>query len=264
MRLLLSNDDGINAPGLQTLRESLAPLGEVMVVAPEKERSGAGHGITAHKPLRPKKFTFSDGTYGWSLNGTPADCVKLAIEELMPQKPDIVVSGINRGANLGTDVLYSGTVSAAIEGIINGIPSMAISLASFENDDFSQAAAFAAHIVPLLLDAGKDMQGILVNINVPPGKPRGVRVTRLGTRRYVNAFHKRTDPRGNVYYWMAGEPEDTAPDHPAVEADVDAQAIKSNHISLTPLHYNLTDFTAINYFHKVVQQKLPVEDTIVY
>lgn len=252
MRILISNDDGINAPGLQALRKSLAPLGEVTVVAPDRERSGAGHGITAHKPLRPKKVTFSDGNHGWSLNGTPADCVKLAIEALLPQKPDIVVSGINLGANLGTDVLYSGTVSAAIEGIINGIPSMAISLASFKSNDFNPAAAFAAQIVPLLVSTGQDSQDILVNINVPPDKPLGIKVTRLAIRRYVNVFHKRTDPRGNDYYWLAGEPEDTVPEDPDVEADVDVEAVKSNYISITPLHYNLTNFKAIDYIHSMV------------
>ncbi|AGL01444.1 5'/3'-nucleotidase SurE [Desulfoscipio gibsoniae] len=272
MRILISNDDGINAPGLQTLRKSLSTLGEVLVVAPEKERSGAGHGITSHKPLRPKKVNFSDGTYGWSLNGTPADCVKLAVEALMPQKPDIVVSGINRGANLGTDVLYSGTVSAAIEGIINGFPSVAISLASFESDDYSQAAAFASHIVPLLVDASSEMKRILININVPPGKPQGVQVTRLGMRRYINVFHKRTDPRGNIYYWMAGEPEDTMPEypamqpdfkeganiaHPAVDVDIDVKAVKSNYISITPLHFDLTDFAAIKQIDKMIQNKFP-------
>ncbi|WP_347491000.1 5'/3'-nucleotidase SurE [Desulfoscipio sp. XC116] len=270
MRVLLSNDDGINAPGLRTLRKSLALLGEVLVVAPDRERSGTGHGITTYKPLRTKKITFSDGTYGWSVNGTPADCVKLAIEALMPRKPDIVVSGINLGANLGTDVLYSGTVSAAIEGIINGIPSMAISLTSSESSDFSQAAAFALHIVPLLIDADRDIKNILVNVNVPPGKPRGMKITRLGMRRYVNVFDKRTDPRGNVYYWMAGKPEDTIPEPPAGHAaakantnanlatnvDIDVHAINNNYISITPLHFDLTDFAAIKHISKIIEPQL--------
>jgi 5'-nucleotidase len=245
MHILLSNDDGIHAPGLAALRLALAPLGEVHVVAPDRERSATGHGITVHKPLRPKQVKFTDGTFGWAVDGTPADCVKLAIEALLPEAPDIVVSGINYGANLGTDVLYSGTVSAAIEGIINGFPAVAISLATYESDDFQYAAAFAGLIIPGLIKENK-RECNLVNINVPPGKPKGIKVTRLGKRRYVNIFHKRVDPRGRIYYWMAGEPEDSVPENPAVEADVDVEAIKNKYISVTPLHFDLTDFQAIH------------------
>lgn len=242
MRILLSNDDGIMAPGLKAAKEALENLGEVFVVAPERERSGAGHGITVHKPLRPKKITFADGTSGWAVNGTPADCVKLAVEALMPEPPDIVVSGINFGANLSTDVLYSGTVSAAIEGIINGIPSVAISLATFELEDFNEAASFLKYITPLFM---RDKSSFLININVPPGKPAGARVTRLGYRRYVNMFHKRIDPRGRVYYWMAGEPEDSEPDQSMPDLDLDYVAVRNNFISVTPLHFDLTDFGAL-------------------
>ncbi|KAF1084668.1 5'-nucleotidase SurE [Sporotomaculum syntrophicum] len=265
MRILISNDDGINAPGLKTLRESLASLGEVLVVAPDRERSGAGHGITTYKPLRTKKVTFSDGTFGWAVNGTPADCVKLAVEALMPEKPDIVVSGINLGANLGTDVLYSGTVSAAIEGLINDLPSVAISLASFDSTNFSEAASFASYIVPNLIELSKDIKHILVNINVPPGKPRGIRLTRLGMRRYINVFDKRTDPRGNVYYWMAGKPLDTSHElktiqsvvdnNPHLDVDIDVEAVKNDYISITPLHFDLTDFYAIEQINKMIQHK---------
>ncbi len=268
MRILISNDDGINAPGLRTLRRSLAAMGEVLVVAPDRERSGTGHGITTYKPLRTKKVAFSDGTYGWAVNGTPADCVKLAIEALMPEKPDIVVSGINLGANLGTDVLYSGTVSAAIEGLINDCPSVAISLASLESTDFSQAADFASYIVPYLIDISRGIKRILVNINVPPGKPQGIKVTKLGMRRYINVFDKRIDPRGNAYYWMAGKPEDTAPKQVAIQAcvkadtainfnmdvDIDVEAVKSNYISVTPLHFDLTDFTSIEFANKIIKE----------
>ncbi|SFR06400.1 5'/3'-nucleotidase SurE [Desulfoscipio geothermicus] len=252
MRILLSNDDGIHAPGLAALRWALAPLGEVHVVAPDRERSGTGHGITVHKPLRPKQVKFTDGTFGWAVDGTPADCVKLAIEALLPQAPDIVVSGINHGPNLGTDVLYSGTVSAAIEGIINGFPAVAISLASYESGDFKYAAAFAGLIIPGLMKGNNTRECNLVNINVPPGKPRGIKVTRLGNRRYVNIFHKRVDPRGRTYYWMAGEPEDSVPENPAVEADVDVEAIKNKYVSVTPLHFDLTDFQAIHYLQDMI------------
>ncbi|MBF7083324.1 5'/3'-nucleotidase SurE [Desulfallas sp. Bu1-1] len=254
MRILLSNDDGILAPGLKEAKHALDPLGEVFIVAPERERSGTGHGITVHKPLRPKQVNFSDGTWGWSVNGTPADCVKLAIEALMPQAPDIVVSGINFGANLGTDVLYSGTVSAAIEGIINGITSVAISLATYEHENFQYAAAFLTRVIPLLLKISRETGCVLININVPPGKPKGVKVTRLGNRRYVNIFHKRIDPRGRVYYWMAGEPEDTPPDKFPVDVDVDFEAVKNNYISMTPLHFDLTDFDAIRKLSRMITE----------
>ncbi len=278
MRILISNDDGINAPGLRTLRKSLATMGEVLVVAPDRERSGTGHGITTYKPLRTQKVTFSDGTYGWAVNGTPADCVKLAIEALMPEKPDIVVSGINLGANLGTDVLYSGTVSAAIEGLINDCPSVAISLASLESTDFSQAAYFASYIVPYLIDISREINRILININVPPGKPQGIKVTRLGMRRYINVFDKRIDPRGNVYYWMAGKPEDTVPEQKALQAsieadtainsnidvDIDVEAVKSNYISVTPLHFDLTDFASMEFANKIIKEKFPAVSTNVY
>lgn len=246
MRILISNDDGILAGGLLALKKALDPLGDVYVVAPEQEKSGTGHGITAHKPLRPKQVLLADGSRGWSVNGTPADCVKLGLEALLPAAPDIVISGINRGPNLGTDVLYSGTVSAAIEGIINGIPSVAISLATYEHENYEHAAAFAARITPLLAPGGSAASEFtLININVPPTTPRGVRITRLGHRRYVNVFHKRVDPRGKTYYWMAGEPEDSAPDNPVVDAHVDSEAIKNHYISVTPLHFDLTDYRTI-------------------
>ncbi len=257
MRILLSNDDGILAPGLLELKKALNHLGEIHVVAPEKERSGTGHGITAHKPLRPKQVQLGDGSIGWSVNGTPADCVKLAIDALLPAQPDVVVSGINRGPNLGTDVLYSGTVSAAIEGTINGIPSIAVSLASYEYENFKEAAAFVARILPLLSPGEKRTSKFtLINVNVPPGSPRGIKITRLGTRRYVNVFHKRIDPRGGVYYWMAGEPEDSAPENPVVDADVDWDAVKNGFVSITPLHFDLTDYKVI----PGIQKLLPLID----
>lgn len=252
MRILISNDDGIQAAGILALKKALNPLGEVHVVAPEKEKSGAGHGITAHKPLRPKEIKLPDGSYGWSVNGTPADCVKLALEALLPATPDLVISGINRGPNLGTDVLYSGTVSAAVEGIINGIPSVAISLATYEHENFGPAAGFAARIVPFLAKDGNASRFTLININIPPGPPAGVKITRLSTRRYVNVFHKRVDPRGKIYYWMAGEPEDSAPANPAVDTDLDVEAIKNSFISVTPLHFDLTDYQIIPGIQKLL------------
>ncbi|MCL2337500.1 MAG: 5'/3'-nucleotidase SurE [Firmicutes bacterium] len=246
MLILLSNDDGIHAAGLLALKQALEPHAEVYVVAPEQEKSGTGHGITTHKPLRPKKVALADGSTGWSVNGTPADCVKLGIGALLPKAPDLVFSGINRGANLGTDVLYSGTVSAAIEGVINGIPSMAISVTEYENPDFRYAAGFAAKIAKTLLPGdGAAPECTLININVPSEPPQGVKVTRLSSRRYFNVFQQRTDPRGGIYYWMVGEPQDSAPQNSPADADLDAEAIKNKYISVTPLHFDLTAYHLI-------------------
>lgn len=250
MRILLSNDDGIYAPGLKALQENLEGLGEIYIVAPDRERSATGHGITVHRPLRIKEvYDFGSDVRSWAVDGTPADCVKLAIEDLLPGPPDLVVAGINFGPNLGTDVLYSGTVSAAIEGLINGIPALAISLATYCEPDFTWAAYIAYRLVPLVVEKGLP-RGTLLNVNVPPGRPRGVKVTRLGNRRYVNIFDKRTDPRGRVYYWMAGDPVDTD-----AEADTDIAAVRDSFISITPIHFDLTDFKAMEEI-----KKWPIQD----
>lgn len=241
MAILISNDDGIHAPGLKALAESLQDLDQILVVAPDRERSATGHGITVHRPLRIEAVSLPGVTaQAWAINGTPADCVKLAVDNLLPNPPSLVVAGINQGPNLGTDVLYSGTVSAAIEGIINGFPALAFSLTSYDRCDFSTAAQVARRIVSLVLQEGLP-QGTLLNINVPAAKPRGIRITRLGYRRYVNVFHKRTDPRGRIYYWMAGEPLDLEES----SDNTDVQAIRDNCISITPIQLDLTDYKAM-------------------
>lgn len=241
MILLLSNDDGIYAPGLRALAESLQDLGQLYIVAPSQECSATGHGITVHRPLRLETVTLPGiNAKAWSVDGTPADCIKLAVEDLLSFPPDIVVAGINHGPNLGTDVLYSGTVSAAIEGAINGFTSLAISLASDTSTDFSIAAQVARKIIFRLFEKSLP-KGTLLNINVPEGKPRGVRITKLGTRRYVNVFDKRIDPRGRVYYWMAGEPLDLVDN----ENDTDILAVKEKFISITPLQLDLTNYQTL-------------------
>lgn len=251
MRVLLSNDDGYLAAGLKALREELAGLpliDELYVVAPDRERSAVGHGITMHRPLRARPLDFgAEKTRGWAVDGTPADCVKLAIEELLPDVPDLVVSGINQGANLGTDVIYSGTVSAAVEGVINGVPAIAISLTDFHSRDFSQAARFAARLVGQLADLGLP-PGVLLNVNVPPGKPAGVQVVRLGWRRYVNIFDRRTDPRGREYFWMAGEPLEVDENTP----DTDVCANRLGYITITPVKIDMTDY---QFMEKIVRRQ---------
>lgn len=237
MRILISNDDGIEAEGINQLRVFLEKEHELFVVAPDRERSATGHKITMDRPLRVKERVYPGSkTIGWAVDGTPADCVKLGLEALLPEPPDLVISGINFGPNLGTDVLYSGTVSAAIEGIINGVPAVAISLASYEHCDFSEAGKLIREL--LAKHGGEIKRNSLLNINVPPHKPRGTKVTKLGHRRYINIFDKRIDPRGKVYFWMGGEPWDLDETDP----DTDVWVVREGYISITPLHFDLTDY----------------------
>lgn len=244
MQILLTNDDGIHARGIQALREELAGLGKVTVIAPDRERSASGHGITVHKPLRVETVCFSNGDTGWEVTGTPADCVKLAVENLLDgHLPDLIVSGINAGENLGTDVLYSGTVSAAIEGTMAGFPSMAVSLTGGEQSDFRFAARFTAGLCRRLLLEGLEAETLL-NVNIPDlpaAEIKGVQVTKLGTRRYNNSVHKRQDPRGKYYYWLAGEVEDVNR-----EPGTDLAAIAEHLISVTPIHFDLTNYRIID------------------
>jgi len=241
MRILISNDDGIYAPGVRVLANTLHGAGHaVTVVCPDRERSATGHALTMHKPLRAEPAVegfFAPGLTAWAVTGTPSDSVKLGLDAIVDGRPDLVVSGINRGPNLGSDVLYSGTVSAAMEGALEGIASIAVSLASHKSLDFQPAADFIARLV-----AGLEPEPLeapfLLNVNVPPlptGELVGVRVCRLGMRRYRDLFERRVDPRGGAYYWLAGEviEEEAAPDS-------DVAAIRAGCIALTPLHANLT------------------------
>ncbi|MDD3850871.1 MAG: 5'/3'-nucleotidase SurE [Firmicutes bacterium] len=240
MFILVTNDDGIAAAGIKSLANSLKRIGDVAVVAPERERSAVGHAITMHKPLRAKRVGFfGDRIKAWSVNGTPADCVKLGIETLLDKKPAFVFSGINKGPNLGTDVLYSGTVSAAIEAVMLGVPSAALSLASYEYDDYSAASEFALSLADNMYREGLE-GNTLLNVNipaVPKNGIRGVRPTKLGIRRYKNSFQTRLDPRGQEYYWMSGEAVDEDND-----SDCDINLVADNYITITPIHFELTRF----------------------
>ena len=241
MRVLISNDDGIYADGIAALRKAMEMVAdEVYVVAPDRERSACGHGITVTRPIRAKVHRFKSGqAKGWVVDGTPADCVKLGLESLLEAPPDLVVSGINLGPNLGTDVLYSGTVSAAFEGVINHVPAIAVSLAAWENLDYTVAAEFMKEFVPKVM-ANPLEPGILLNINVPLNYDgKGIQVTRLARRRYINVFDKRVDPRGKIYFWMAGEPHNLDED----DLETDAAAVNHGYVSVTPLHLDLTDYS---------------------
>ncbi len=249
MRLLISNDDGIFAQGIRVLANTLAQAGhQVTVVCPDRERSATGHGLTMHDPIRAEQVDsiFDSSIQAWACSGTPSDCVKLALGALLDQPPDFVLSGINHGANLGTDILYSGTVAAAMEGVIEGIPSMALSLTSFKSREFQPGADFALQLLAHFTE-NPLQEPTLLNINIPPvpaGEIAGVKVTRQGLRRYFDTFQKRIDPRGKTYYWLSGEvlhdieqPEHL---HLPVEIETDVQAIKDNYITIVPLHFNLT------------------------
>lgn len=233
-RILVSNDDGIQAPGLRALAEALEPLGEITVVAPAFEQSACSHSLTLHHPLRIREV----GTRRIAVEGTPTDSVLLAVNELLDAPPDLVVSGINQGPNLGEDVIYSGTVAAAMEGAILGIPSVAVSLASYEFADFSGAAEAAARLVARILEASCPSR-FLVNVNVPPlprEAIRGFRATRLGNRIYPDVIVKKKDPRGRDYYWIGGG----APSWTA-SPDSDYAAVSEGYVALTPLLMDLTD-----------------------
>ena len=248
MKLLVSNDDGIFAPGIRSLANTLAAANhDVTVVCPDRERSATGHGLTLHQPIRADIVTdvFHPSIKAWACSGTPSDCVKLALWALLDSPPDFVVSGINQGSNLGTDILYSGTVSAAMEGTIEGIPSIAMSLTSFTSSQFQPAADFAVSLLKQLETS--PLGSMLLNVNVPAvpaSKIAGVLITRQGIRRYVDVFEKRTDPRGKTYYWLAGELLEEVEVEPGLNlpADVptDVEAIANNYITITPLQYNLT------------------------
>ncbi|HEY9764463.1 MAG TPA: 5'/3'-nucleotidase SurE [Trichocoleus sp.] len=262
MNILISNDDGIFAQGIQTLANTLAEAGHtVSVVCPDRERSATGHGLTIHQPIRAESVesVFHPTIRAWACSGTPADCVKLALGALLESPPDIVLSGINHGPNLGTDVLYSGTVSAAMEGVIEGIPAIAFSLDSYTHPDFYPAANFAKTLLNELSQNPLPLP-LLLNINVPAveaNQIQGVKITRQGIRRYFDLFEKRLDPRGKTYYWLAGEvleeveeslanagwPPETAQALQGIPTDV--QAAKENYISITPLQYNLTSLAGI-------------------
>lgn len=242
MKILVSNDDGILSNGIRALIEALSPLHEVYVVAPDRERSAAGHSLTLQTPLRVEEV---DPKYGakkcWMTTGTPSDCMKLAINAILSEeeKPDIVITGINHGPNLGTDILYSGTVSCAMEGAMMGYPSIATSLASLRNEyeDFKFASWFIAEFINKL-NKYKIPPKTILNINIPGLEKEdiaGVAITELGNRIITDKYEKRIDPRGKVYYWAAGEFV-TEPEN----ASTDIAAIRNNKISITPVTYEMT------------------------
>jgi 5'-nucleotidase len=238
VRILLTNDDGVYAAGLRALHKELAKLGEVTVIAPALEQSGVGHAITLLDPLIVSSIDDVDGSQlGLAVEGSPADCVKLAIYELLDRPPDLIVSGINHGANAGINVLYSGTVAAAIEGAFFEITSIAVSLEYSEHFDFPYAARHARRVIETIL-ANNPPAGSLFNVNIPShnrGEPKGIKVVPMGVGRHGEGFERRRDPRGRTYYWMT-----YAPPFRLEGEESDVIALAGGNITVTPLQFDMT------------------------
>jgi len=233
--LLVTNDDGVHATGLAALARAVEELGDVYVIAPEREQSACGHALTLHRPLRVEQL----GERRFAVNGTPSDCVNLGVLGFLPERPVLILSGINHGSNLGDDVTYSGTVSAAMEGTLLGVPSMAVSQADPEADGFEGAGAVARAVAMRLLVEGLPAKTLL-NVNVPRGEIKGVRLTRLGHRVYREKVIREVDPRGRPYYWIGAGPPEWAED---TEADI--AALHAGFATVTPLHLDLTHHGAL-------------------
>jgi len=249
--ILLTNDDGIHSAGLQALAGQLQSFGRIVVVAPDRERSAVGHALTLHAPLRAEEIRKDQ----WAVSGTPTDAVSLAIGGLLKEKPDLVISGINKGGNMGDDLTYSGTVAAAMEATLMGIPAIAVSLAaqSFKYDDFANAAKVANQLAATVLEHGLPSDTFL-NINVPDQKPLGMQLTRQGKRIYEDAVVENRDPRGRSYYWLgAGELG-----FQNLEG-TDFHAVQHGYVSVTPLHLDLTNYAAMDRLRQWQLETIPLD-----
>ncbi len=247
MRVLLTNDDGIYAKGIESLYIALSRDHAVTVVAPETEQSAVGHAITWLDPLRVTPVNRNGHFFGHALNGTPADCIKIAIAELLPSPPDVVVSGINMGANVGVNVIYSGTVSAATEAAILGIPAVAVSIDSFSPRDFSSATEFIPRLLKAIEKEGMP-PGVCLNVNVPdvPAEEvNGIRITHQGSMKCVEKYDRRVDPRSHVYYWLCNSAI-----QPDLDPSADSSALAGKYISITPIHHDLTHYGMIDVLKK--------------
>jgi len=252
-RILVTNDDGVHSDGIHALAAALRPLGDVLVVAPHAEASAIGHALTLRRPLRMEHLR--EGVY--EVDGTPTDCVNIGISKLFGALPDLVVSGINKGYNLGDDVTYSGTVSGALEGALLGVPSIAVSLARTDGPyDFGPAAAAAATIAALVLREGLAPRTFL-SLNVPPGRPKGFKLTVQAKRNHITIVDERCDPRGKQYYWIeegenAWEPHDRS----------DFQAVRDGYVSVTPLQPDMTDYEALAKLETLALEDTPCDSPV--
>ncbi len=247
MHILVTNDDGVQAPGLLALAQEMRQIGQVTVFAPDRNWSASGHVKTLDRPLRVREVRLADGTNAYSSDGAPSDCVALPLMGFIPEKPDVVVAGINPNANIGHDVTYSGTVTAAMEAVITGsIPGIAVSVDAAESHDgpidYSVAAGAARQVVEKVLVEGLP-KGVFLNVNVPyspADKLKGWMVTRQGLRVYLDELERRVDPRGRPYYWIGGKSPTGI-----VEEGTDYGALKSGYVSITPLHLDMTAHDAV-------------------
>ncbi len=244
MNILLVNDDGIDAPGIAKLYEAVRGFGSVTVVAPDGEQSAVGHGITLDKPM-PVRTVVRDGLFtGTAVCGTPADCVKLALTEIMDHRPDLVISGINLGCNTGLNVIYSGTVGGAAEAAFNRIPAIAVSLTTYKDPLWETAVRFTRDLVRTVIEQGMP-DGIVLNVNipnVPSAAIAGVMITEQGMAQWKESFSKRVDPKGRTYYWMGGIKKELRE-----KETIDDTAIKNNYISVTPIQFNLTAYDKLEH-----------------
>jgi 5'-nucleotidase len=236
-RILITNDDGYHSDGIIALEQALSDLGEVFVVAPESEQSGASHSLTLGRPLRIRQI---DGRH-WTVDGTPTDCVTLALNQILSieERPDICVSGINHGPNLGDDATYSGTVAGALEATILGVPGLAFSLASSRSHDFSQSMKYAREITERAIANGLPKQTLL-NVNIPKGEPKGIRITKQGFKQARPVISEHIDPRGKLYYWIGEIREGFR-----AEGGTDFEAVDEGYVSVTPMRSDLTNHAAI-------------------
>jgi 5'-nucleotidase len=246
MRILLCNDDGIHAPGIAALHDAVKELGEIHVIAPDAERSAAGHAITLADPIKSTPVDRNDEFFGYGIGGTPADCIKLAVCAVMKDTPpDLILSGINLGSNTGISVIYSGTVSAATEGVILGIPGVAFSLCTYTDPEWEMAARITKEITAKLI-ANPMPPNVLLNINMPNlpyDQLKGIKITRMGRSRFIEKFHKRLDPRGRTYYWLDGELEV----HDEGD-DIDIHAVRDGYVSVTPIQLDMTAYEHLKTF----------------
>lgn len=247
--ILVTNDDSINSKGIRSLVEAILPLGDVVVVAPDSPQSGMGHAVTIHGILRINEESIFEGVKAFTTSGTPVDCVKLAIAKILYRKPDLLVSGINHGSNSSINVIYSGTMSAAVEGAVEGIPSVGFSLLDHASDaDFRAAQKVAFDISKQILDEKGLPEGICLNVNIPKGPPesiKGVKICRQAKAYWEDNFDDRVDPSGKPYYWMLGEFNNFDKGE-----DTDEYALAHQYISVVPVHYDLTAYHAISHLQQ--------------
>ncbi|KPK82745.1 MAG: stationary phase survival protein SurE [Bacteroides sp. SM23_62_1] len=247
--ILVTNDDGIQAKGLKTLIDIVRPLGEIFVIAPEESQSGMSHAITVKTPIRVKKIKQDGNVLINSCNGTPVDCIKLALNKFLNRHPDLILSGINHGSNASASILYSGTMAAAIEGCVNGIPSIGFSLLDYSPEaEFNGVVKYAEQIILRTLEYGMP-QGTCLNVNFPAnhsGEIRGVRICRQTKGMWIEEFDQRIDPQNREYYWLTGDFINLEPD----AVDTDEWALQNNYISVVPVHVDLTSYGAMDHLKK--------------